>query len=398
MVNDKNCRMNKIDKIVFFISSPFNQRDYSRFGIETLEKNGFDVEVWDFTPIVYPQVEGVVIPNDPVNYDKHHKFEYKKDFILAIGKLKNVFVINFCPYTPAALFIYRALSRFKIPYSVFMANAIPFGQKRELNIAWFYSKIKRITLNKLFNFIFPLIPSSYLGVHPATFILAGGEKSLIYKYPVSKKTEIIWLHTLDYDIYLEEKEYVETSNNTAVFLDEYLPFHEDYFFLSMTPYSTADKYYPALCNFFDYVEDKCDVELIIAAHPRSHYEQLPDYFNSRSVIRGDTINLVKKSRFVIAHASTSINFPVLLRKPIVFITTNELNNSPEGYAIRSFAGLLNKKTINIDEEYNIDWEKELCVDEQAYNNYINSYIKIKGSKEKPFWEIVAERLRNYDRK
>ena len=47
-----NLKMINITKIIFFIEAHFNQRDYNRFGIPVLLENGFEVEVWDFTPFL----------------------------------------------------------------------------------------------------------------------------------------------------------------------------------------------------------------------------------------------------------------------------------------------------------------------------------------------------------
>jgi hypothetical protein len=37
--------MNKIAKIIYLIESPFNQRDYDRFGLEIIIHDGFEVYV-----------------------------------------------------------------------------------------------------------------------------------------------------------------------------------------------------------------------------------------------------------------------------------------------------------------------------------------------------------------
>jgi len=58
----------KITEIIFFIESPFNRRDYERFGIDLLKENGFQVRVWDFTPILYPEVYKRVKVPDPIDF------------------------------------------------------------------------------------------------------------------------------------------------------------------------------------------------------------------------------------------------------------------------------------------------------------------------------------------
>jgi hypothetical protein len=48
--------MHKIIKIVFFVASPFDKRDFKRFGIDLLRSNGFEVFVYDLSPIVFPKL------------------------------------------------------------------------------------------------------------------------------------------------------------------------------------------------------------------------------------------------------------------------------------------------------------------------------------------------------
>ena len=69
------------------------------------------------------------------------------------------------------------------------------------------------------------------------------------------------------------------------------------------------------CKFFDYIEHKFHVRIIIAAHPKSNYDAKSDYYQGRTIIKGDTARLVKDSSFVIASQSTAINLAILFNKP-----------------------------------------------------------------------------------
>lgn len=385
-----------IKKILFLVDSLFNQRDFERFGIELLMKNGFEVEVWDFTPFLQPDVYREVKVPDPVNFKNNFVFQTKQAALAMINKLTNdTFILSNIEYDFNNFFIYKAISRLKLPYAVIVANTMPFVRKEmEPALKTTFKRIKRIRPAKLRNFLFRLIPYKFLRINPAMFILAGGEKSIIPRYHNGKQTQVLWLHALDYDIYLKEKNNPsKTDPNTAVFLDEYIPFHPDYLYMKIEPYSYPQDYYPVLCRFFDFLEEKYNLKIIIAAHPRSCYESYPDYFNGRPVIRGKTAGLVKKSGLVIIHSSTSINFAVLFRKPIIFITTDSLKRSIEGPWIETMAGLFNKKPINISNSFEIDPRKEMIVDEVIYNDYRNAYIKRNGTEDMPFWKIVADRVK-----
>ena len=135
-----------------------------------------------------------------------------------------------------------------------MSNALP-SIIQKLQPIDILKKILRATLNKLINYVFVRIPHRYLGIKSACFNLAGGEQSIHYRYPVGPNTETLWLHTLDYDIYLKERnKLVQTKKNMGVFLDSYLPFHPDFIRQQVPAPITPEEYYPLLCGFFDFVD------------------------------------------------------------------------------------------------------------------------------------------------
>lgn len=384
-----------ITKVIFFIDALFNQRDYERYGIEILKKNGFDVEVWDFTPFLQPQVYREVTVPDPIVYTGHQQFFNLKKALAAISKLdNNSFIVCLLSYRNQTFLIYRMLSYKKLDYSLFAANVHPLIDINS-NLILFLNKIKKkLTFKKIFNALFTRIPFNCLAIRPASVILAGGERYVASGYPVNEKTRVLWAHTLDYDIYLKEREnacFIEKG--LGVFLDEYLPFHPDYYYYGVSPFTTPEKYYTLLCNFFESIEAKYGVRIVIAAHPRSQYENHPSYYKGRPVIRGKTFELVKKSQFVITHSSTAINFAVLFKKPLTFLTTNELCESLQGPWIDFVASLFGKKANNLDESLTINWQNELLLDERAYAQYKNKYIKKDGTEEKFFWQIFADYLR-----
>ncbi len=385
----------QITKIIYFIESPFNRRDYERLGVEVFIKNGFEVYVWDFTPFLHPEVYRKVKVPDPITYEKYRRFLTKKEALSSILKeSQGSFVVSYIGYRPKSFPIFKALSKNRIPYSVFMSNALP-SIIQKLQPIDILKKILRATPNKLINYVFARIPYRYLGIRSARFNLAGGELSTkYYKYPVGPKTETLWLHTLDYDIYLKERnKLVQTNKNTGLFLDEYLPFHPDFIHQQIPPPTTPEEYYPLLCRFFDFLEDNYGTRIIIAAHPSSRYEELPDYFGGRPVIRGKTVQMVRKSEFVIAHSSTSLNFAVLFGKPVIFITTNKLQQSSHGPFIKLMASWFGKRPINIDNPIEIDWDKEFTIDKEAYSKYKNCYIKKNGSEDLLFWQVVNNKIK-----
>ena len=228
--------------------------------------------------------------------------------------------------------------------------------------------------------------------------MAGGSQTLvIYKPLVGKNTKIIWAHTLDYDLYLDDFNNPSTNEfknkKYAVFIDGYWPFYPDYVRMNVKPPVSPEDYYPVLCDFFSNIEKETGFEVIIAAHPRSKYEERPDYFKGRKTIRGRTRDLIRDSELVLMHYSTSLNFAVLYRKPVIFFTTNEMEKfSIDANYIRAYSSELNKNFINISNDYKIDWKRELKIDGNSYADYKEKYIKRRNTEDKFFWQIVANEI------
>ena len=406
----------KIKKVIYFVYAPFCQRDYKRFGIEIMNNNGFLVEVWDFTPIIYPEAYQAVKPIDSIDISKHSYYKIylrKIEAKLAIANLKkDTIIISIMPgYSFKTYFIYKELSKANISYCFFCSNAIPAYTKiKELysginkrRFMYFYNKFKSVNLSKISEFIFKNISHYWFPIQFSEFIFTGGSQSILnYNIPRSVDTKIVWCHTLDYDLYLDNikvgfKKKLK-SEKYVVFIDEYIPFHPDYFFMNIKPPTTPEIYYPILCNFFKYVEKETGIKVIIAAHPRSRYEEHPDYFGGREAIRGETRDLIRGCEFVLTHYSTSLNFAVLHKKPVIFITTNDLERSTiDANYIYSYSWEFKKIAYNIEQNYNIDWNKELIINEKIYNNYKEKYIKKNGTKEEYFWQIVADEIKKMEK-
>jgi hypothetical protein len=389
-------------RLIFFISEPFTKACYDKFGIETLEKNGFKVEVWDLDRVVNKNFGNEYAPPDPLNWPGLVTFRGKE----ALDKIKQLdcesFVILFIGYFYQSYGIYRALSESGADYANFMANTIPFPfeNKREY-LRYYLNNLRRITLKKVFsktlilNFAFRRFNSLWPKVKPPRLVLAGGEKCVTEFYPnITAESEILKVHNLDYDIYLREREIPYRPTNTAVFLDSGFAYHPDYKYRGVKQSVTPEEYFKALNNFFEMIEKNLDLKVVIAAHPRIDYSQHPETFKGRKCIRGETMRLVKESSLVVVSYTTALSFANIFNRPVIFVTTKEIEASADGPRILETAKWFGKKPIFIDcPNPVIDWEKEQKVSAEDYKKYRENYIKMNGSEEMPFWQIVANRLK-----
>lgn len=388
--------MNAIKKVIFFVQAPFNQRDFERFGINILRENKFDVEVWDATFVLRPNLRS----GSRLAIDFECKglkiYENRKSFCSEIAALdKTDFVINTIPYNGSTIDIYRSLSVSGAHYGVMMSNILPsFKRSGVLGIAKMCKNIFTFNLNRAYGKLLHILPFRLFGIKPARIIFAGGSQYFINIYPATAKTEVLACHTFDYDLFIKESRLENSSKGKAVFLDQDLSSHSDYAFNGMMePFISEDRYSFLLNKFFNGVKKKTGLDITIAAHPRLSCRTEKNVFNGYEVTRGKTASLIRESKLVLAHDSTALGLANLFRKPVIFITSSELDKTREGAYIREMAKWFGKSPIFMDQDLeNIDWDKEFYVNEAVYDKYKENYIKMKGSEEQSYWQIVAKRI------
>lgn len=398
-----------VKKIVFFCEFPLDKRIFKSLGIDILIANNYDVEFWDVTPYFHKTFFTKITRMGDVEFEGYKKFHTKRDIVHALSMMPaETVVIMQMLLQLETLFIYRYLSVNNIKYCVLQMIYLPTISlpKQGLSLDFLKSFQKRLCSLKplhavagFFNII--LFRYYYLfNVRPADLALLSGEKSLeIIRDPIDGNTRLIWSHAEDYDTYLEERVVeVEPDPRLGVFLDEYYPLHTDVDYLGISSPISVEEYYSKLRSFFDYLEKTYNVHIVIAAHPRSDYSESTDYFGSRSVLKGQTARLVHESAFVLVHDSTSINFAVLFKKPVIFITMEKMEKCDAGrlttaLSIKAMSDALRKKPINLDAPCTFDWQDELTVDNEAYEKYANDVIHKNGVPDIPSGEIFVQRLK-----
>ena len=264
-----------VDKIVFLLASPLTKRDEDRFGLRTLEKNGFKVEVWDLSRIVNPRMYEKSSLVNVYFFESYRVLSSEKEFSSLVETLSSCkcLIFSMITYSLESYAVFRVISKNRLPYALLAYNFMSYAVSKRKS---FWKKVVNITPEKLRHFLFLLIPYWYLGIKPASMMLVLGGSFDLSKWPIGKKTRIIHSHYFDYDVYLEQRqEPVCSVNHIGVFLDNYLPFHPDWVSQAVI---TPEEYYPLVRRFFDYTEQKTGAHITIAAHPRSNYDQLPDYF------------------------------------------------------------------------------------------------------------------------
>jgi hypothetical protein len=196
--------------------------------------------------------------------------------------------------------------------------------------------------------------------------------------------KVVAVNLCDYDLYLSLKGNKNrlVQNKYAVFLDINLPFQTDLEILGM-PRLNHVEYFKDLNKFFDLIEKKYQLEVVIAAHPTSNYDL--SNFEFRKIFRLNTAELVRDSEFVITHHSTSISYAVLNYKPIVFVYTDEMKkiyNENVLKEIKAQSSYLNRSSHNISSIYNAEDIVFEDVNSILYDSYKYEFLTSLDSENK----------------
>ena len=379
-----------MSKIVFITNSEWNHRDEERFGIEIFRKYKMEVTVLDCTDILRPQLRANFTPPDPLQTKYVDIIDNWNDLRDHLEKLSSNTVI--LPLLRAKS-VFNLIQEFKLDSAVTFRGSLPppiAQSKKEM----FHKKFFRL-LQSPYETIYKIKEKIHYELEsfkscPVKYFFYGAKRDweLFSKYR-NIHTKCTALHALDYDIFLEQKKRLITEDH-IVFLDEFMPFHPE--FTEIPLGLDPNMYYQKLENFFQYVEDTLSLPVVIAAHPRSNYLKYPDYFRDFQIIRGQACKLVRRSKLVLSHASASLSFPVIYKKPVLFLTNNDIGRTRRAVSIFGMAKAFGKKPYNLDAHYKPDFDSELMVSNNHYRLYKENYIKIEGSPERPSWEIVAQTL------
>lgn len=178
-----NCR---IKKIILLLDNHFCERDYNRFGVELLKDNGFDVLVWEVTPIINPEGYYNITVTDRIEYKGYRVFYKIREVQNSIINLENnCLFILFSNYCYSFYKILMVISSKKFPYcyevsggsypqSIDCLNQLSKINKLRMIINNALNKIKKINYKYISEYIFRRIPYRLLRLNPADFIIAGG--------------------------------------------------------------------------------------------------------------------------------------------------------------------------------------------------------------------------------
>jgi len=384
-------------KVVILIEQPLDERNYQRFGIQTWLERNWLVEVWDLTPWAHSRVwrNFIAFGNKIKEFAGYFPVASGSELAnrLSISGKTNYFV-DLTGENYHSVRAKMSLQRAGAIRIVCGGGTVPIPDRVDIGLvaklAQLIAKGPRGSVGWLSSAFFHKVVAPRIATG---FEVISGEQSIAR---VRDRGEMIRAHNLDYDIYLALiKAPAVAATRYAVFIDQDYCFHPEYIYQSIPPLATPGKYFPALRNGLKIISEALKVQVRIAAHPRATYQQRGlDVFGGFALEYGRTAELIRDCAVVVCHDSTAVQFAVLLGKPVIFVTTDELMSTYEGRSIVKIASELGKSPVNLDSTdlLSVDWPKEMQVDAAKYERYRGKYIKAAGSPEIPLWDIVINHI------
>ncbi len=319
----------KFNKVIYIRYNPLTQKVYNDFYFNEIESIGLKVEYWDVSSLFFKTIPGVEDSSFLTKTIKFNTYKEIEEQLKSERSLDKCLFISIMSFDQLIIKLYKLLTKYNCNLGVFGRNVLPFGANTNMSILDYLKKIniKRISNFIKFKLLLKYLKSGKIKKYDYVFLAGNyGWRGIgrINQTDINNSIKIN-INSDDYDACTMLSNKIESTNKYILFLDEYLPLHPDTILLGIKTIKPND-YYPELNKYFDFVEKKYGLPVIIAAHPKALKYHDKNYFNGRQVLFNQTAALTKDALFVIAHDSTSVNYPIYFNKKIHFITSNNIMN------------------------------------------------------------------------
>jgi hypothetical protein len=396
-----------MNKVIFLFYIPLTLKLEKNHYFQDLLHEKIRFEYWDISNISYKNSPR----EDTIERDYVKKINSLRELkkLLKEETAQNSVFLPLFPYELKVAGIFRVLSKFNCSMVFLARGALPsFGSNGDTPEKGYFSrlpeKIRRVLKEGISHRlkIYFLLFKTYLYkklnlLKPYDVIFVAGTEGIRTvggNYLISGETRFININHFDHDNYLAVKDSPERiiNNRYCVFLDSYLPYHPEFKLFNVETIA-PESYFKSLNTFFKEIENKYDLEVVIAAHPISDYTNNP--FAGRKIFTFKTNELVRDCEFVIAQMSTAISYAVLYNKKLLLIYTDEIEQNGYIYKwTKNFSQAFGVNLFNIDRENTPSAIQE--INTEAYNDYKYKYLTSKESETRLTKQVFIGYLKNYN--
>ena len=312
----------------------------------------------------------------------------KKKFNIVIVMLLNTKDIN-------SIEIYRVIKKYNIKTVSFLWDLDLTINFKDNGINIIKKIIKKFNLSKNFKNFFLEI-TAYIKIRlynklklikddEVVFYTGSQAKKYLEKQKLSSKLVSINTSAVDNLLKLKNKKKL-VKRNYCVFLDSAITSRDHidkYIYKERDMAGLHKDYFNSLSNFFNIIEKKYNMRVLISRHPKNKLNLKK--ILKRQVFDYKSPELIKNASLVICHQSLSMNYAVLLSKPIFFIYTKPMLSRSKATInlvniIKLYSSRLNQYIFNIDEDINLPSLKHIKYDKYKYKSYIKEYLTMNNNK------------------
>lgn len=396
-------------KFVLLFQHLVTKRDAQRFGSEVFARRGYDVKLVSCWNALYASCSDQLVVGDFRNTANVISAQSEEELNLFLDTLAGTdLILLTVPLSVETFWLYQALDKRGLRYSCLSLGTIPETFFCRLDGLSNLFKCVRIKFLDAYSFIYRLVERiklviaigpSYLMLKAPLFFIRSGAYNLAFSYPAPF---LVRSHIIDVESFdvgwsrLPNKNEVELPRGKyAVFLDEALSHHPDWVIGGGRP-ENVEKIYEDLRGTFDAIEKETGLPVVISLHPKAGYteSEIEGIFGDRAAFSNITPTLVRGADLVLGHASTSLSYAVIYRKPVLFMTNPQIRASRDGILVDLRASWLEQQPIDMS-LINVrigDPLKIPSVNEKVYENFMHNFICSRTATMGPIWDIVADRF------
>ena len=378
-------------RLVVVAETPLTVRDERRFGFSIWRRHGYAITVLDLSPIYFPQrsssqVELHESEQRQVRSVRKLRKEITElsagDAVLIMGQIG-------CP-TSTQMRVIRTILLSKAAVFGFLGSPVPAPNLPQ-GIPTLGSRIgSRLRRAKALVWDLGVLESADSVPRALDCLWTAVPAQTNHAKLVDPDiTTVRAIHSLDYDQHLAFRTSNRFQDSTAslVVLDSMGPLHPDFAWEGSHPPCSPEVYHSRVERILAHLEQSLSMSVRILGHPRSSSSLSRQIYGNRDVAFGSTYEQVATSSgVVILEATTSINFPVVLQKPLLLIDTGVMGQYATQF-LRACGELLQIPVLKGE----LDNETVRGAFKTPANHaaYKDRYIKASGTEDNFFWEIAV---------
>lgn len=373
-------------KLVFLSYLPLTKTIKDNLHLDELASRGIIFEYWDLSNCFFPKYHF----KNKVKNKYIFKFNSLQEFEVEIRKdiYKSIPFLTYISIAWKTIKIFRILTLYKRKIDFFSTGHLPY-RKVKKNL---FSYILQFSFNDIIGSLLVKFLIRVKYIKNFNTIFCAGE--LAYDKETNAKKLIKFNH-FDYDKFLYSKSSkIIRKKKYAVFVDGNLPYHQDFRLFGKNVINDV-QYFNLINNFFDLIENKYDLKIVILSHPKSLYEK--KIFNNRDIIIGNSKEYISNAEFVLLHISTAVSYAVIYYKPIILLTSNEIINkmqNPFNEIMKGLSHELGAQMINMNHKIKEIDSKKLKVKKDLYLRYKYKYLTSKEVENKFNVDILSKHYQN----